>query len=174
MRREAFLAVGGFDAGRYPRPQIEDIELGYRLREKGRTRLDPEMQATHLKRWTLASVVRTDVCARALPWTALLRERGGLPNDLNLRTSQRAAALLAPFALLSLVALPAAGVAGEWPAALGAAAVLAASLWLQRRFVRDLSALRGPGFAARAWLFHQLHLVYSALAFAYGWLRGRA
>ena len=31
VRRDAFLAVGGFDGARYPHPSIEDIELGRRL-----------------------------------------------------------------------------------------------------------------------------------------------
>ncbi|HYW51033.1 MAG TPA: glycosyltransferase family 2 protein, partial [Gemmatimonadaceae bacterium] len=31
VRRDAFDSVGQFDAMRYPRPQVEDIELGYRL-----------------------------------------------------------------------------------------------------------------------------------------------
>src|SRR2546426_2951145 len=54
IRRSVFQKVGGFDAGRFSRPSIEDIELGYRLRAAGhRIRLDPELQCTHLKRWTL-------------------------------------------------------------------------------------------------------------------------
>ena len=46
---------GGFDAERFPRPMIEDIELGLRLREHGETQLDPDFNVTHLKRWTLRS-----------------------------------------------------------------------------------------------------------------------
>ena len=54
VRREAFDAVGGFDAQRYPRPCIEDIELGMRLHAAGRRiALDPAVRGTHLKRWTL-------------------------------------------------------------------------------------------------------------------------
>ena len=48
VRTRAFVAVGGFDEARYPRPQIEDIELGYRLRDQGgRILLRPEIQGTH-------------------------------------------------------------------------------------------------------------------------------
>ena len=35
VRKDAFLATGGFDMVRYTRPSIEDIELGYRLRAAG-------------------------------------------------------------------------------------------------------------------------------------------
>ncbi|MDP8968848.1 MAG: glycosyltransferase, partial [Actinomycetota bacterium] len=77
IRREAFEAVGGFDAGRYPRPSIEDIELGMRLHAAGRRiALDPAVRGTHLKRWTLCSMLRTDLGARGAPWVALRLERG--------------------------------------------------------------------------------------------------
>src|SRR5262249_49258787 len=53
IRRAVFEAIGGFDIVRFPRPSIEDVELGYRLCTAGyRIRLDKELQATHLKRWT--------------------------------------------------------------------------------------------------------------------------
>ena len=38
---------------------------------------------THHKKWTLVSMVRTDLLARAIPWAKLVREHG-LPSDLNL------------------------------------------------------------------------------------------
>ena len=84
VRRDAFDAVHGFDVVRFPRGQIEDIELGYRLRDNGgRILLDPAIQGTHLKRWTLGVMVRTDIRDRGIPWMRLLLERG----------SRRAAAL---------------------------------------------------------------------------------
>ena len=50
VRRSAFLAVGGFDEERYPRPSIEDIELGYRLTDAGyRIRFRPDLMVKHLK-----------------------------------------------------------------------------------------------------------------------------
>src|SRR6202035_4037939 len=56
VRRECFLAVGGFDEKRYKLPSIEDVELGSRLVERGvRIVLDPELQVKHLKKWTLGS-----------------------------------------------------------------------------------------------------------------------
>ncbi len=77
MRRSAFEAAGGFDDRRYRRPQIEDIELGRRLRALGhRIELRPEIRVTHLKRWTLGEVLRTDFRDRGVAWTRLLlRER---------------------------------------------------------------------------------------------------
>ena len=55
IRRQVFLDLGGFDPQLYRRPAIEDIELGYRLTRAGcRIDLARDIQATHLKRWTLA------------------------------------------------------------------------------------------------------------------------
>ena len=173
VRRDAFLAVGGFDAQRFPRPQIEDIELGYRLRRVGRARLDPDLQVQHLKRWTLRGAVYTDIVERGVPWTELMLEQGGVPNDLGLGMSQRVAAGLAPVALLAVPMLFAGLLTAHAAMAFAALLVLAASLALQRDFLTLLVRLRGRGFAARAWLFHQVHLSYSGFTFAACWLRHR-
>ncbi len=93
IKRSVFLELGGFDTG-YDNPSIEDIELGARLRSGGRrVLLVKELQAQHLKRWTLRGMVATDVFQRAIPWTLLLLSEGHLPQDLNLRTSQRLSVL---------------------------------------------------------------------------------
>lgn len=166
VRRSAFLEAGGFDPARYPEPMIEDIELGTRMAALGRTRLDPALQVTHLKHWTLRSVVETDIARRAVPWARLIFERGALPNDLNLRTSQRVAAALAPLALAAVVALLPLLLAGAGGAATVAAGCIALSAALNAPMLGFFAARRGLGFAVGAWLFHQLHLTYSAATFA--------
>lgn len=108
VRRRVFLAIGGFDEIRYPRPSIEDIELGYRLRSCGHTIvLNKELQVQHLKRWTLRGMIKTDVVDRGIPWTQLLMQEGRLPNALNLHISQRISALLlsSVLAYLAFIAL---------------------------------------------------------------------
>jgi GT2 family glycosyltransferase len=100
IRREVFLAVGGFD-GSYCKPAIEDIELGYRLISAGyQIVLDYGLQVKHLKRWTLTNMVKTDVIDRGIPWTRLILRAGRMPDDLNLRWAQRASVLLVGVALL--------------------------------------------------------------------------
>jgi hypothetical protein len=104
VRRDAFEAASGFDVERFPRPSIEDIELGYRLRDRGgRILLDPAVQGTHLKRWTLGAMVRTDIRDRGIPWMRLLLERGnrraaalntGHAEQLKVMLAAAAAALL--------------------------------------------------------------------------------
>ncbi|HXO26211.1 MAG TPA: glycosyltransferase, partial [Thermoanaerobaculia bacterium] len=82
VRRDAFMAAGGFDETRWSRPAIEDIELGYRLRDRGaRILLAKDVQVKHLKRWTFAALLRSDLRDRALPWARLLLERGALRSD---------------------------------------------------------------------------------------------
>ena len=98
IRRDAFDAIGGFDHERFPRPSIEDIELGVRLRAAGRRiMLEPAARGTHLKRWTLHSMVRADLAARGAPWVVLQLQRG-VGDSLNLAWRHRAAAAAAVLA----------------------------------------------------------------------------
>ncbi len=163
VRREAFLRVGGFDAERYPRPAIEDTELAARIRRCGATRLDPALHVTHLKRWTLRSAVETDIFCRAVPWARLILERGEMPNDLNLATTQRIAAPVAALTLLALALGVVAPGAATAAAALGLAAL---SVALNAPLFAFFARRRGLLFAAGAWLAHQVHLTYSGVTFA--------
>ncbi len=106
VRRDAFREVGGFDETRFPRPQIEDIELGYRLRDRGgRILIDPEIQAKHLKRWTLRGMVKTDLMDRGIPWMRLLLERGPHARaSLNVGAAEKVRTLLVGMALAALAA----------------------------------------------------------------------
>jgi hypothetical protein len=167
VRTTAFEATGGFDARRYPKPMIEDIELGYRLRELGDTRLDPMLQTKHMKRWTMATVIKTDIRCRALPWSELITSSGTLPNDLNVSRRERMAAAIAPLAVLVVPTM----IASLWYswlwlglASVGVAGLSVAWNWgLLKTFARN----GGLWFAARAWAFHQVHLIYSSLCFMY-------
>lgn len=149
IRREAFVAVGGFDAQRYPRPCIEDIELGMRLHAAGRRIvLDPAVRGTHLKRWTLWSMLRTDVAARGAPWVALRLERGGAGGGaLNLAWGQR---LAAGAALVGT----AAALSGRGRLALAA---LAAMIAPNLRFYALLARLGGPHLALSGVPLHLVH-----------------
>ncbi len=107
VRRSAFVAVGGFDEQRYRRPQIEDIELGYRLRDHGGSiLLDPGIQGAHLKHWRFSGSVRTDVLDRGIPWVRLLLERRRMATltHLNVKRGERTKTVLVGLALLLLFA----------------------------------------------------------------------
>lgn len=67
IRRETFLRHGGFDSDF---DGIEDVELGARICQTGgKFWLEPSFEGQHLKRWTLGSMIRTDILVRAAPWT---------------------------------------------------------------------------------------------------------
>ena len=104
VKRSVFLALGGFDTN-YAKASIEDIEFGARLRENGyRVVLVKDVQARHMKRWTLRGMVRCDVLHRGIPWTRLLLRQKKLPDDLNLQHSQRLSVVLAALLLMTLLA----------------------------------------------------------------------
>ena len=176
IRREAFSAVGGFDE-RYARPSIEDIELGIRLRRAGyRIRLRPDVQAAHLKPWTLAGLLRSDIRDRAIPWSRLIAGQArGLPDDLNLGWRSRASALAA---WLPVLAWSLAGIArllgvssvlgfGIWQwAALGTALGLLGLVWLNWDLYRFFAQRGGPAFTAGAVALHWLYFIYSSAVLA--------
>src|SRR4051812_13570821 len=90
IRRQVFLEFGGFDPRLYRRPAIEDIELGYRLTRAGcRIALCRDIRATHMKRWTLRSMVRTDIFRRGVPWMLLMKRSRVAETDLNVRHGQK-------------------------------------------------------------------------------------
>jgi glycosyltransferase involved in cell wall biosynthesis len=96
IRRQVFLDFGGFDENHYQTPAIEDIELGYRLfQAKRKLALNANIQVKHLKSWSLSKVIETDFFYRAIPWSELILRSGRMPNDLNLRISQRISVALA-------------------------------------------------------------------------------
>lgn len=89
VRRDVFISVGGFDD---TLAWLEDIELGLRLRrEGGAIMLDPAVQGRHLKRWTLTSMVETDLFRRGVPWVRLILEGRADPTTLNLTWRHRVA-----------------------------------------------------------------------------------
>ena len=103
IRKNIFDELGGFDEKKYPKPSIEDIELGYRLKKKGfMIKLAKEIQVKHLKRWTFKNLIQTDIVDRAIPWSKLIEEEGQFVKDLNLKTSDRISAGLAGISILIL------------------------------------------------------------------------
>jgi len=167
--KDAFLEVGGFDAARYPRPSIEDIELGYRLREAGgRIQLAPELQGTHLKVWTLKGLLVTELRDRAIPWAMLLLSGAGGGNDLNIAMTERFRALIACL-LAPTVLATSAGVTSWWLPAVLLSMAFVSNLELFSVLMR----VNGLLFAIRGLLFHQLYYMYSTATYCGCWVATR-
>ena len=169
IRRDVFLDAGGFDVARYPYPSIEDIELGFRLRQQGLCIvLDPALQGTHLKEWRLANLLHTEIFRRALPWSRLIHSRTGLLDTLNTGRAERWRALLA----IGLVASIPLAVAGRGPGWLPAALLIAAA-GANAALLKLFSRRQGIWFAVKGLLFHQLYYLYGATVFVWSWIEYR-
>jgi len=166
IRRDIFLAMGGFDE-QYRRPCVEDIDLGYRLRAANYSlRLDKALQVKHLKRWTLVSVLQSDIVDRALPWTELIIRHRVFRNDLNLRYSDRLS-VAATFALF--FSIPLVGRSLSWLMISGGLAL--ALLMLNGRLYRFCFAHRGIAFGLAVIPLHWFSFIYSGMAFVVGTVR---
>lgn len=159
VRRDAFLAAGGFDAERFPDPSIEDIDLGVRLVAAGaRIELDPSIQGTHLKAWTLRSMVGTDFTRRGVPWVALLLRSGRSSTALNLGWRNRISAAACTLAAAAVLARRPGTAAGSLLVLLG----------LNREFYRLLARRRGPQEAVLGVGLHVLHHLTAVAAVPFG------
>ena len=165
VRRKAFMDVGGFDAEKFEIPSVEDIELGYRLRDKGhRILLVPELQAKHLKKWSFGSILRTDFWQRAVPWAELILLNPRVAHNLNVKNSQKLSALLAGMFLLSLPLI-------AWRLWFVAAAVscLLALIAVNGKFYRFFLKRKGFFFTVAVLPMHLLYFLYSSGAFFFSW-----
>jgi len=158
IRRGVFHSLGGFNESY---SQLEDIELGTRLRRAGyRIWLCPDVQVTHLKRWTLGSLLRSDIFDRAIPWSRIILRSGQLPAVLNLdfRSRWSAFAVWAALLLLALAWL------SPW-AGVGALLCLAAVAALNADLYRFFRRQGGIPFGVVAAGLHAFYLLYSSAIF---------
>jgi GT2 family glycosyltransferase len=145
IRRDAFESVHGLDEELV---WLEDVDLGMRLSAAGAAiELDPAIQGTHLKRWTLWTMVKTDFVGRGIPWVVLLLRHRQKSEALNLGWSHRASAAS------SLVAAGAVAKRRFGLAALAAGVFVA----LNRSFHGTLLRRLGPSKTPAAVGLHALH-----------------
>jgi glycosyltransferase involved in cell wall biosynthesis len=163
IRKEIFSQLGGFDES-YGRPSIEDIELGYRLRAQGfRIALRRDLLVTHAKKWTLTSLLRSDILDRAIPWTKLQLSYGRLLNDLNISRVQRASSFFTCASLLLCLC----GIFVPILFALAGALMFPVVFW-NRKLYHFYLHQGGVAFAMGSIAMHWLYYCYSLAAFAVG------
>jgi hypothetical protein len=157
VRRDAFLTAEGFDAHSYRSAMVEDIELGMRLSDDGaRIRLDPELRGSHLKRWTLRSMMHADLTKRGIPWVRMMISRRELSPALNLGWRHRLSALLYTTATATLIA----------QLFLVAAVLGLAAIALNVRFYALLTRRGGPLLGAAGVPLHCVHHLVATLSVA--------
>jgi glycosyltransferase involved in cell wall biosynthesis len=167
VKRSTFLKLGGFDVKRYPRPSIEDIDLGYRIKAAGgKILLAKQVQVKHHKAWTFINLIKTDVCDRGIPWTRLIQSyQSGLINDLNLKTSSRISVV---FSYLLLALLPASFY--SFNAALLILPTAIMLLGINLDVYQFFYQKRGIVFAIKGIFMHWVYFLYSGAAFLIGTL----
>jgi GT2 family glycosyltransferase len=162
VRRSAFQSVGGFRTN-----PIEDVLLGIDLSDAGfRIRSDPKLLGKHLKRWTLRTMVTTDVLLRALPWTEIILTRGHFTNDLNTALRYRIGVASATVAVAGVLM-------ATWIPAFMVVAVLAffTMLLANAQVLKQFWTERGPMFALGVVPLHVVHQLCSGTGFAIGLMR---
>jgi glycosyltransferase involved in cell wall biosynthesis len=85
VRSALFEQAGGYDEWHFSRRQLEDFELGQRIRGLG-ARIVPNanIRAMHLRKWTLRRMISTEIFDRTVPWMRLVKrqlwqDRAGTP-----------------------------------------------------------------------------------------------
>lgn len=164
IRRDVFFEMRGFD----PKCRfMEDVELGCRLHRAGhRIRLNKQLQVTHLKRYTFAGLIRSDVIGRAIPWTRIILDSRLIRNDLNTQV-HNVVSVPVSFLLLAALVIPRLWSVLGLPLCLPAAVVLVA---LNRGFLRFAWRERGFAFLTGAILMCCFGYLYSGVGAFIGWL----
>jgi len=165
VRRTTFIAVGGFDVNRFSRPSIEDIELGYRIKQMGgRIRVAKSVQVKHYKAWSLVNLIKVDVLDRGVPWTRLLAANPACRVDeLNLQWTQRLCVVLS-FLLVACIA----GALVQPILLVGALSSALALCFLNRDIYRFFYENRGLSFMLKVVPMQWLYYFYAGVGFALG------
>jgi glycosyltransferase involved in cell wall biosynthesis len=161
VRRDVFEALGGLDEVTWAR-NMEDVEFGHRLVDAGIT-IDvlPNIQGTHLKGFTLRSMVRTDLVNRAVPWSRLMLHDRLRRDAFVMSRSQRVSAMGVAATLIGVVG-------GRSRHArrggfVGAGVFIWSNVGLWQFFRRQ----RGLAFALKCVPLHALHSAVSILGFSW-------
>ncbi len=179
IRKDVFLKLKGFDHKKFAEPSIEDIELGHRMRENGyKIKLDKDLQVTHLKHWGWYSMIKTDIFNRAVPWSKLILQTKSLPEDLNLRVSDRVSTAFVGLLVICLIILALDILNIYTPLSTGLlltiiAIILVSLIALNRELYGFFLAKKGLKFTLLAIPLHFLYYFYCGASFGVCWIQSK-
>lgn len=161
IRKPVFDHYGGFEPSFGP-SSVEDIALGYRMSRDGRRIVfRPDVHVTHLKGYTLWSLIRSDVRDRAVPWTVLLLRDRMWRNDLDISLSKRASVALSGAILPAFLVL-------RGRRRVVVPALLAGSIAGLNWSLLQAASRRGPGFLLRSAAFLPVMYFAQGVGFVIG------
>jgi len=164
IRREAFFQAGKFSENCR---MMEDIDLGYRLTLRNMPiRLVKDLQVKHLKHFSFWGLLRSDLCDRAIPWTALKWKHKQELRDLNLQARHKASAAVLLGCLIAAVL----GLFSP-PFLWGIPVLFILFFLLNVRFYLFFARNKGVLFALGVVPLHCLYYLYSSLGFVVGSFR---
>jgi hypothetical protein len=168
IRREVFDRFGGFSSAAKD-CALEDLELGFRLFRAGQTIINaPHIQATHMKRYTFASLMHSDLWQRAVPYTFHMLRHRLFRNEMSTTRGHRISVTLSYIVFLALLASLATGSA---LAAAVAILTMAAYSYVNRRLCVFVRALRGNLFLVASMLLLFFTYICSGVGLAIGVFR---
>jgi GT2 family glycosyltransferase len=169
VRRSVLVEAGMYDEWHFPRPQIESVELGHRIRSLGfRIRLDPRIQGTHLKRWSLGSLLMSEARDRGLPRTRLLRDTNPGVRDSDYLRDTGGHELLGVALAGVCIAVPT--LIGGTTGWLALGILTAGLIFVNRRLYGFFTVRGGHLFALAAVGLHLVVHLFHAVAMATGWM----
>jgi glycosyltransferase involved in cell wall biosynthesis len=174
VRSSVFERAGGYDEWHFSRRQLEDLELGQRIRSLGEGILPhADIRATHLRRWTLRRMIATEIFDRAVPWMRLVK-RELLRADDGSQPRRRSKNLKMAISWLAVLSAALAWSGHSMPMAIAATACVAVVLVSIGSQLAFFARERGVGFALLTVPFDFLYYLVAGLGVAIGWIAREA
>jgi len=172
VRSSVFENAGGYDEWHFSRRQLEDLELGQRIRGLGkRIVVHPGIRAAHLRRWTFRRMIATEIFDRAVPWMRLMKgqlthDRGGV----GVRRPRVAKNINILVTWLGIIAGMLAWSRHSIPLGLVTVTCLAVLLVNSTKQLAFISRERGLGFAAMSVPLDLLYYLVAGVGLLFGWI----
>jgi glycosyltransferase involved in cell wall biosynthesis len=174
IRSSLFERVGGYDEWHFSRRQLEDLELGQRIRSFGyRILAHSEIRAVHLRTWTVRRMIATEIFDRAVPRMRLLK-RQLMRDPLGTRHRRRLKSANIAVTWLGVLCALVAGYRHSAVLSLVAAACLGALLLNSVSQLGFFARERGLLFAVASVPLDILYYLIAGVGLIFGWIARQA